>query len=1116
MQTNFPKAMQKWFALCLAGLLWQQNTQAQAISETFNNVSALFSAGWAQQNNSTAPVGNTWFQGNTTVFTAFSSPDSSYIGANFNATANTGATGATISQWLFTPNRTFNNGDVIRFYSRSAGTFADRLEVRLSAAGTSTNVGTTATSVGDYTTNLLTINAALTANGYPTTWTQYTITISGLAGPTSGRIGFRYFVTDGGPNGNNSNYIGIDNFEYIPVGGPAINDLRTVSHTGEYTLIPRSQRSNMSMTATVNNAGTSTASTASLTTRVFSSSNNFATPVFTATSGTVSLAPGASSALTSGTYFPPDTGTYVFQHICSGGGSFSDINRANDTLVYVFGVTDSSYARDNGDFSGGNSLGLFTPTSRLEFGQIFQVTNNATLSSITAVALLANVNDTIRYVVRNVSGGLPTTLVGASAPYRLQAADVSGAVVTLPVGLNLTPGTYYAAIEKYFTTDTVALFVTTSIFTANTGYFSVNGGAYTATTQAQGVPAIRMNLRQSCAVTASATSTAAVCTNNGTATATPASGATPYTYTWSNTRTTQTITGLAAGTYTVTVRDNAGCVVTATTIVSATTSTINATANSTNVGCTVNGSVSLSGVSGGTAPYSYLWSNASTAQNLSNVAANTYTVTISDANGCTTTRSATVSNSAITINGSATTTNTACGANTGSATASASNGTAPFTFLWSNGAAGATANALSAGSYTVTITDANGCQGVVSNVVVANSNGPSASTTANNPTCATGNNGSIVLNISGGTTPYNILWSNNQTTSTATGLGAGTYTATITDANNCQFTVNSSLTAPAAIAVNGTTNNPTCATSTNGSINVTATGGTGTLSFNWSSGQNTANASGLGAGSFTVSVIDGNGCVQTANFSLTAPSSVNLGTPTVVNAACNGINNGSIFLNSLSGGTAPYGFSWSTGATTQSITGIGAGGYFVTVTDANGCTSVNSSAIMVSAGASPSVAINKTDVTVAGANNGTASATVTGGNSPFTYLWSNSATTASISGLAPGSYTLTVTDANGCQGTGTVNINNGPVSIQQIAGGSLAIFPNPTTGLFNVQLELNNSQDVSLRLVNVTGQVVKTIEAGTLSQGQWQFNLSEMPAGVYFLHIQTGVEKTTQRIVLSK
>jgi hypothetical protein len=166
-------------------LLWQQNTQAQAISETFNNVSALFSAGWAQQNNSTAPVGNTWFQGNTTVFTAFSSPDSSYIGANFNATANTGATGATISQWLFTPNRTFNNGDVIRFYSRSAGTFADRLEVRLSAAGTSTNVGTTATSVGDYTTNLLTINAALTANGYPTTWTQYTITISGLAGPTA-------------------------------------------------------------------------------------------------------------------------------------------------------------------------------------------------------------------------------------------------------------------------------------------------------------------------------------------------------------------------------------------------------------------------------------------------------------------------------------------------------------------------------------------------------------------------------------------------------------------------------------------------------------------------------------------------------------------------------------------------------------------------------------------------------------------------------------------------------------------------------------------------------------------------------------------------------------------
>jgi subtilase family serine protease len=185
-----------------------------AFSEGFENITTLPARDWFTRNNS-VPVGSTgWFQGNSAVFPAQSGANNSYIGANFNNTTGTN----TISNWLLTPNITFNNGDVIKFWTRSPANnpFPDRLEVRLSTVGASTNVGTGSAAVGDFTTLLRSINPALTVGGYPEVWTEFTITLSGLAGPTSGRIGFRYFVTMGGPTGDNSNYIGIDNFSYAP------------------------------------------------------------------------------------------------------------------------------------------------------------------------------------------------------------------------------------------------------------------------------------------------------------------------------------------------------------------------------------------------------------------------------------------------------------------------------------------------------------------------------------------------------------------------------------------------------------------------------------------------------------------------------------------------------------------------------------------------------------------------------------------------------------------------------------------------------------------------------------------------------------------------------------
>jgi hypothetical protein len=195
------------------------NANAQAFTENFDDINTLTTNGWFLQNNSN-PLGILgMFQGNPIAnggpFDAFNGAANAYIAANYNST--TGSTGI-ISNWLITPERTLRNGDVVTFYTRKpTGTdYPDRLELRLSSNGASTNVGAPGNNVGDFTTLLFSLNPTLFTGVYPTSWTQFTITVSGLPAPTSGRIAFRYFVTNAGPSGTNSDYIGIDNVVYTP------------------------------------------------------------------------------------------------------------------------------------------------------------------------------------------------------------------------------------------------------------------------------------------------------------------------------------------------------------------------------------------------------------------------------------------------------------------------------------------------------------------------------------------------------------------------------------------------------------------------------------------------------------------------------------------------------------------------------------------------------------------------------------------------------------------------------------------------------------------------------------------------------------------------------------
>jgi hypothetical protein len=185
------------------------------LTEGFDDINTLAAAGWVRINHSVPPGTTGWFQGNPNNFSSQSGAPNSYIAANFNNTAVLG----TISNWLITPVQTLQNGAQLSFYTRALSTaFADRLQVRMSLNGASTDVGSTETDVGDFTTLLLDINPNYSKLDYPVNWTQFTVTLSGISTPTSGRLAFRYFVENAGQLGANSNYIGIDTVQFCSSG----------------------------------------------------------------------------------------------------------------------------------------------------------------------------------------------------------------------------------------------------------------------------------------------------------------------------------------------------------------------------------------------------------------------------------------------------------------------------------------------------------------------------------------------------------------------------------------------------------------------------------------------------------------------------------------------------------------------------------------------------------------------------------------------------------------------------------------------------------------------------------------------------------------------------------
>ena len=544
---------------------------------------------------------------------------------------------------------------------------------------------------------------------------------------------------------------------------------------------------------------------------------------------------------------------------------------------------------------------------------------------------------------------------------------------------------------------------------------NVAAGTYsvTVTTSAGCTSSNTVTVSPTPQLTVSPTAVNETCGNsNGSVVASASGGTGAYTYSWSTGATAQTITGLSANSYTVTITDANGCKASNPATVAGPSALSATSPTPTNASCgKANGSAWVV-ASGGTAAYTYSWSNGATAPTITNVAAGTYTVTVTDKNGCTQQQSPVIGGSPAEALSAPTPTSVKCfGASTGSAVANVSTGTAPYTYSWSNGATAQTATGLAASTtYSVTITDANGCS---SNTTVSLT-APQALTvplTPVNASCGK-TNGSVSVAATGGTGAYTYSWSTGATAATITGLGAGGYSVTVTDANGCTKNANTTVQTPASFTLTAPTpTNLKCNGYTNGSAFVaTPSGGASPYTYSWSNGATGQTATGLSAATYSVTVTDANGCLSASSTTLTAPTAI-AATPTATSTAC-GKTNGSIAL-SVSGGTPGYTYSWSNAASGQTVTGLGAGSYTVTVTDNNGCKQTTSAAV-----SSPS---GITSVTAAAVNatchglTGSASVTLTGGTAPFTYSWSNGATAQTVSGLAASAtYSVTVTDANGC------------------------------------------------------------------------------------------------------
>ncbi len=517
--------------------------------------------------------------------------------------------------------------------------------------------------------------------------------------------------------------------------------------------------------------------------------------------------------------------------------------------------------------------------------------------------------------------------------------------------------------------------------------------------------------------------------SNGSIAVTAAGSFPPFFYVLgTDTTTTGLFENLPAGDHTIYVVNQVGCAIDTTVsleqpwILSGNIHLVNP------VSCAGGSNGTLSVVpTGGTAPYTYSWSNGQTDSIATDLPPGLVEVTITDANGCQAFDDFVLSDAPPMFVTTSSTVVACSGDSTGTAVVFASGGVPDYAYLWSTGDTTSFVVDLPAGLYTVTVADANGCE--VVDTAVITENPPLVLTTDYTPaSCNGGNDGTATVMVSGGWgTTYFYLWdaaAGNQLTATAVNLSAGTYSVTVSDLQGCLADTTVVVDEASGMDIQLQLQDASCSDAADGVALLTVSGGTPGYNFSWSDGgPDVPGRTDLPQGSYQVTVQDAAGCEKVLDFTIGAPPALSLSlnaTP----ALCSNSSDGTATAE-VSGGVPPYSYLWSDGQTTQTAVNLPQGSYQLTVTDANGCDAEGE--VEVASSDTLLLSLNATPTLCHGSSDGTATVMASGGTPPYTYQWSNGQNTETAFGLSANTYSVVVTDANGCMATENIEVDEPPL-----------------------------------------------------------------------------------------
>lgn len=579
-------------------------------------------------------------------------------------------------------------------------------------------------------------------------------------------------------------------------------------------------------------------------------------------------------------------------------------------------------------------------------------------------------------------------------------------------------------------------------------------------------------------------------------------GVGPYTYTWAGGETSQDLTEVIAGTYSVTVTDANSCQMNFDYTVTEP-GALTATFSNTNPFCQAGsqGSIDLT-VNGGTPGFSYFWNSTATAEDLTGLFAGNYECSVIDQNGCTATFQTTLSDpDALVL--TAVLSDVLCyGDSTGQIDITPSNGTLPYSFEWTNGTTNEDAVDLPIGIYAVNVSDANGC-GFFESFVIDQPDTSLyvVSSSATSLLCNGDTTAVLTISVAGGTLDYNYLWTNGHTTNISSNLGAGNYNVTVTDNNGCLVSQNFNLAEPALLELSESHTNVLCFGEATGAVDASTIGGTSPYTYAWSNGPTNEDLSAITAGTYSLTTTDDNGCTDTISVTITQPQYGIALSSSASDVLCYGGNDGGIDL-TITGGTPAYSLLWNTSETTEDLSNLEAGNYTVTVTDANGCSILQS--INVNEPNGPLSLSGSGSSICLGGSNGEVVVEANGGTPIYSYQWDSNPddTLNMLTNLLPGTYTVVVTDQNGC----SENISFTVDQPDELEGCVVLEMPNvfspngDNTNEFCIPVKVLNIKSYNIQIINRWG--LSIYQGDDFTTG-WDGNVNGEPAteGVYFYKV---------------